>query len=372
VTRRIAIAAPATGDDEWRAARGPIERGWLTQGPEVAAFEEAMARRVGAAHAVATSSGTTALHLALAALGVGPGDEVVLPSFTWVATANAVLHCGGTPVLVDVEAHGFNIDAVAAARAVTPRTRAIIAVHQFGLCADVDALSAAAPGVAIVEDAACAAGAELRGRAAGSLGRAAIFSFHPRKTITCGEGGMITTADPELAARARSLRNHGASPPEPGAPPHRMADFDVVGFNHRMTDVQAAIGRVQLGKLDRFIAERDAFAAQYRRELAGVGWLRTPDAPADARHGWQSFVCTVLPGAPLTRDALMAALEARGVGTRPGTHAVHTLGHIRARLGELDLPVSRACAERTIALPLHNRMTADDVAHVAEQVRAVG
>ena len=207
----IAISSPSLGDEEWRALREPLESGWLTQGPKVKAFEEAFAERHGVHYALATTSCTTALHLALAALGAGPGDEVILPAFTWIATANVILYCGATPVFVDVERDTYNINCAAVESAVTARTRAVIPVHLFGLCADMDSLRTALPdNVKIVEDAACAAGAEYKSVTAGGLGDLGCFSFHPRKSIATGEGGMLTTNDDVLAARATALRNHGA------------------------------------------------------------------------------------------------------------------------------------------------------------------
>jgi len=359
---RIQIAAPATGDEEWQALREPLVDGWLTQGPRVAEFERAFAGRHGVARAIAAGSGTAALHLALVALGVGPGDQVVVPSFTWVATANAVIHAGAEPVLCDVDAESFDLDPERLAERITPAIRAVVPVHQFGRCADVDAIAAAAPGIPLIEDAACAAGAAYRGRPAGSLGAAGVFSFHPRKVITTGEGGMITTDDLALAGRAASLRNHGG----PG--------FELLGFNHRMSDLHAAIGAVQLAKLDRFIDERAAWAEIYRRELAELAWLRTPAPPSDGRHGWQAFVCMVSADAPRSRDELIAALAARGIETRPGTHAIHMLPHHRERLGHApgDFPVARACHERSLALPLHNRLTESDVAATIAALRALG
>lgn len=376
--RQIAIALPSTGEDEWLALREPLESGWLTQGPKVKAFEQAFAARHRVGHALATTSCTTALHLALAALGIGPGDEVIVPAFTWVATANAVLYCGATPVFVDVEPHTYNIDPELAAVAVTPRTRAAIPVHLFGLCADMDALRAALPKkVAIVEDAACAAGAAYKGRPAGALGAAACFSFHPRKSITTGEGGMLTTDDAALAARAEVLRNHGASVSEEarhlGPQPWLLPDFDELGFNYRMTDLQAAVGLVQLGKLDGFIAERDRWARWYMQELGSLGWLRPPAVPNGFEHAWQAFVTLVEGDAPRPRNELMARLQEKGVSTRPGTHAITELGYYRQRFGLAPgrFPVAAKLQAQTMALPLHNRMSADDYAYVVDALRSL-
>lgn len=378
--RRIQIAAPSVGEEEWHAAREPLESGWLTQGPKVAAFEEAFAARHDASHAIAVTSCTTALHLAVEALGIGAGDEVIVPSFTWVATANVVVHAGATPVLVDVDRETYNIDPKEVEQRLTPRTRAVMAVHMFGLCADVPALRDVLPAeVAVIEDAACAVGASLGHQSAGALGDVACFSFHPRKTITTGEGGMLTTNDETLAHRASVLRNHGASVAEEvrhaGPRPYLLPSFDFAGFNYRMTDIQAAIGLVQLGKLDRLLDERDAWAHYYRRELADISWLRAPAVPDTGRHGWQAFVCYVEPDeAPMSRNEIMEALQARGISTRPGTHAVHALGFYQERFGIVadDLPAARDCADNTLAIPLHNRMDASDYEYVVEALRALG
>jgi perosamine synthetase len=376
--RVVPIALPSTGADEWNAVRAPIFNGWLTQGPEVAAFERAFAERHAVKAAVATTSCTTALHLVLAAMGIGPGDEVIVPAFTWIATANAVLYCGARPVFVDVEPSTFNIDASLLHERLSERTRAIVAVHLFGLCADVEALRSAARGTPIVEDAACAAGASYAGRAAGGLGLAAAFSFHPRKSVTTGEGGMVTTNDAALAEAVVRLRNHGAGVSEEarhrGARPYLLPDFDVLGFNYRMTDLQAAVGRVQLGKLDRFIAERGRWAQLYADGLADLPWLRTPVEPAGYGHAWQSYVCQLdAETAPLSRDRIMEALHQDGVATRPGTHAVHMLGLYRERIGARpeDFPRARAAAENSLALPLHNRLERADVDYVIERLHAL-
>ncbi|MBL8377366.1 MAG: DegT/DnrJ/EryC1/StrS family aminotransferase [Burkholderiales bacterium] len=376
--RRIQISLPATGDEEWQALREPLATGWLTQGPKVAQFERDFAQRHSVRHALATTSCTTALHLILAAMEIGPGDEVIVPAFTWVATANVVLYVGATPVLVDVDPQSFNIDPAQVAAKVTARTRAIIAVHLFGLAADIDAIAAAAPGVPIIEDAACAAGSAYKDRPTGSLGLAGAFSFHPRKSVTTGEGGMVTTNDSALAKRADALRNHGASISEEqrhaGPRPYLLAEFNLLGFNYRMTDLQGAVGVVQFAKLDAFIDERARWAAFYRDALAKLSWLRLPSVPEGWRHGWQSFVCTVDPErAPMTRNAIMERLQSQGVSTRPGTHAIHMLGLYRERFGfgADDFPNARDCDRNTMAIPLHNRMTADDYSYVVRALCAL-
>lgn len=377
--RNIAISLPATGEEEWQATREPLMSGWLTQGPKVAEFERQFAERHAVPHALATTSCTTALHLILAGMGIGPGDEVIVPAFTWVATANVVLYCGATPVLADVDRDTCNIDSADIASRITSRTRAVIAVHLFGLCADMHALRAVVPAhIPIIEDAACAAGAAYRGVPAGGLGEAAAFSFHPRKSITTGEGGMVTTHNTALAQRMDQLRNHGASISEEqrhrGPRPYLLAEFNLMGFNYRMTDLQGAVGTVQLRKLDRYIDERDAMAQSYMRELGALPWLRMPRTPADGKHAWQAFVTYVNPeNAPLDRNALMEQLQERGIATRPGTHAVHMLGYYRERFGYQpdDYPGARDCDRNTMAIPLHNRMSMEDLLYVANTLKEI-
>lgn len=371
----ILIAQPVLGDEEYEALRKPLETGWVTQGPLVASFEQTFASYHGLDHALATTSCTTAMHLALSGLGVGPGDEIIVPAFTWVATPNVCHHVGAKPVFVDVEPGSYNIDPSRIAEAVTDRTRAIIPVHLFGLCADMDAIRAVLPdGIAILEDAACAAGARYLGRNgteryAGCLGDAGAFSFHPRKIITTGEGGMVTTNDPALARRMKEMRNHGATIPEEvrhhSSKPHHFPDFDEVGFNFRMTDLQGAIGVVQMTKLARFIQERQIWAAWYRHELKKLNWLTQPEIPVGGLHALQSYVCVVdEEAAPMTRDDIMDRLYEQGISTRPGTHAPALLGAYGHAPEEF--PVADRLARTTLALPLHNNMSEADYKRVAE------
>lgn len=377
--RNIAISLPLTGEEEWQAAREPLMSGWLTQGPKVAAFEKAFAERHQVKHALAVTSCTTGLHLALAGLDIGPADEVIVPAFTWVATANVVLYCNATPVFVDVDPKTYNLDIPQIASKVTERTKAVIAVHLFGRCVDIDALRAALPThVKIIEDAACAAGSDWKGRPAGSLGDVGVFSFHPRKSVTTGEGGMVTTNDFALAEIMDQMRNHGASISEEqrhrGPRPYLLPDFNLLGYNYRMTDLQGAVGLVQLSKLDKFIDERARWAEFYHDALRDIPWLRTPNADNSCRHGWQAYVTYVdAAKAPRPRNDIMQYLMDAGIATRPGTHAVHMLGYYRDRfnLKPEDFPGAQDCNDNTMAIPLHNRMTEEDYHYVVETLKAV-
>ena len=378
--RKIPIAVPSLGDEEWQAIREPLLSGWMTQGPKVAQFEKEFAQLHDAKHALAVTSCTTGLHLALAALGVGEGDEVIVPAFTWVATANVVLYCGATPVFCDVDTETFNIKLEDIASKITERTKAIIPVHLFGLCADIDAIRAVIPPhVKILEDAACAAGASYKNKPAGSLGDMAAFSFHPRKSITTGEGGMVTTNDKELNRLSEIMRNHGAEIPEEvrhnSAKPYLLPDFKMLGFNYRMTDLQAAVGLIQLKKLKSFIEERQAWAEYYTEKLKEISWLRPQVIPdIVTQHAWQAYVCYVHPEtAPLPRNDIMDILQQKGIATRPGTHAVHMLSFYKEKYGihPDDFPDARNCDRYTMAIPLHNKMTKEDFDYVIESIKEI-
>jgi perosamine synthetase len=377
--RNIAISLPTTGQEEWEALKGPIFSGWLTQGPRVAEMEKIFAERHNVKHAIAVSNCTTALHLALVALGIKAGDEVLVPAFTWVSTANAIMYCGATPVFVDVDPVTFNVDVADVAKKITKNTKAIIPVHLFGLCADIDAIKQIVPQLKIVEDGACAAGAAYKNRPAGSLGDIGCFSFHPRKSVTTGEGGMLTTNDNKLAEHLNMLRNHGASISEEqrhkGPKPYILPEFDMVGYNYRMTDLQGAVGVVQLKKLDQYIDERQIWADYYSKELASIKWLRTPQVDKNYKHGWQSYVLFIDEKiSPIKRNDLMELLQQKGIATRPGTHAVHMLNFYASsfNIKPSDFPGAFACNEYSMSIPLHNRMVKEDYEYIVAALKEIG
>ena len=377
--RVIQIAVPTTGDEEWQALREPLNSGWITQGPKVTAFENRFAEIHGASHALAVTSCTTGLHLILAGLGIGPGDEVIVPAFTWVSTANVILYCGATPVFVDVEADTHNISVSEVAKAVTSKTKAVMAVHLFGLCADIDGLRSVLPAhVKIIEDAACAAGASYKGQMAGTLGDAAAFSFHPRKSITTGEGGMVTTNDAALGEVMNKLRNHGAEISEEqrhhGPRPYILPEFNFLGYNYRMTDLQGAVGVVQIEKLQTLIAERQKWARYYVQALEEIDWLSMPVGAGVTHHALQAFVTRIHPDkAPMSRNDIMDKLMSLGIATRPGTHAVHMLGYYQQSFGfhEDDFPNAKLSDTQSMAIPLHNKMNQEDFDHVIAAIRSI-
>jgi len=344
----VRLARPAVGDEELAEIRAVLESGQLTMGPKVAEFEALLAGVAGTREAVAVSSGTAALHVAVLALGIGPRDEVLVPAYTFPATGNVVALAGAKPVLVDVDPVTMNIDPADAARRVTPRTKAVLAVHLFGRPARLEELP---DGLPVLEDAAGALGARRGDRPCGSLGSLACFSFHPRKIVTTGEGGGITTDDASLAEASRSLRHHGWSPS------HEYGDLPRPAFNYRLSDVLCALGIPQLRRLDELYAAYDRVARGYAARLAGLPVTLPATDPGD-RHGWQAYVIQLD-----DRDRVMAALRAEGVQCQIGTYALHRLGAYR---DQGAFPGADKAFERALALPLHTGLTDAELDRVAE------
>lgn len=360
----IPLTRPTIGPAELEAVAEVLASGWLTQGERVAAFERAVADYCGARHAVATSSCTAALHIALVALGVGPGDEVILPSMTFIATANAVRYCGATPVFAEIVPETFNLDPVAAEAAITPRTKAMVVVHQLGLPAELDAFDdiARRHGVHLVEDAACALGSRDRGRPIGGHGHTCCFSFHPRKVISTGEGGMVLTNDGRLADKLRRLRQHGMDVSDRerhGARELVTESYPVLGFNYRLTDVQAAIGVVQMQRLDGLLEQRRAIAEMYNRRLADHPYLLTAEAPPHAVPNYQSYAVRLTDDAPLGRDDVLRGLRQRGVAVKGGVMTIHREAAY-AGSSRYSLPRSERASDRSLLLPLFPDLTSDN------------
>jgi perosamine synthetase len=372
----IPLARPYTDEAEIAAVAEVIRSGWVSQGNRAMAFEHLVAEYVGARHAIATNACTSALHLALYLQGVGAGDEVICPSFTCMATANAIRHVGAWPRFVEIDARTFNLDPAAAEAAVTARTRAIMAVHQIGLAADMDALNAIARrhDLVVVEDAATALGGTYGTRRIGALGAPTTFSFHPRKIITTGEGGMLTTDDDALAERARIVRSHGASVSDLDR--HRArgtiyAAYPEVGFNYRLTDIQAALGVEQMRKLPWILSRKQEIARAYDTALADVAEVEVPFVPTGCTHSYQSYLVRLSPSARIDRDAILRALARHGISCRHGIAPLHLEPYYQGEYGAVRLPITEDVSRSTLFLPIFPAMTEADLTYIVADLKHV-
>lgn len=382
---KVPIARTSLLEHEIAQVLEPLRSGWLVQGPQVRAFEEKWCAFTGAKHSIAVTSCTAGLHLALAAVGFGPGDEAIVPAFTWVATANVVEHLGGKVVFCEIDPQTFNLDVRDAERRLTARTKAILPVHLFGLAADMADVCELARRhqLFVIEDAACGFGSRYHGQHVGTIGDLGAFSFHPRKAITTGEGGMITTHSDELAEKLRRLRDHGAALSDLqrhlGARPYLLSDHPDAGYNQRMTDIQGALGSAQMDRAAEIVAERQRLAARYNDAFADLSWLQTPTVTTGYEHGYQSYPCWFAPE-PLSPDRIqrvniqrnqwMDHLQQQGISTRPATHAVHMLGYYRDKYQLLpsDFPHAWAANDCSISFPLFHGMTTAEQDYVIEHV----
>jgi perosamine synthetase len=391
---KIPIARASFTELEIQSVLEPLRSGWLVQGPKVQEFESKWSSFTKSEHSIAVTSCTSALHLSLAALGIGPGDEVVVPAFTWISTANVVEHLGASVVFVDVDIQTFNIDVSQIEQKITPKTKAIIPVHLFGLPADMDPIieTARRYSLSVLEDAACGFGSTYYGAHVGTLANAGCFSFHPRKAITTGEGGMVTTSDDKMAARIRRLRDHGASISDlqrhVGQKPYLLPDFPDAGYNQRMTDIQAALGSAQMDRALAIVQERQRLANRYNEAFDGLDWLATPHKQEGFGHSYQSYPCLFQPkkvnsalvskdkGAICevneARDAWMDTLQVAGISTRPATHAVHMLGYYaeKYKYKPEDFFGAFAADKCSISLPLFHGMTDIEQDYVITTVRS--
>jgi len=373
---RINVMLPYLGEQEVDAVTEVLRSGWVAQGPKVAAFESAFAATMQAEHAVAVSSCTTALHLALVVAEVGPGDEVVIPSFSFIATTNAVVYVGAQPVFADVDVTTGNLTAETVSAALTDKTSAVIVVDQGGVPVDLDAIRAACDrrGITVIEDAACGSGSTYKGRPVGSGAEITAWSFHPRKIITTGEGGMITTSRHDWADRARRLREHAMSVSAADRHASVLApaeSYDEVGYNFRMTDLQAAVGLVQLKRLPEIVARRRELGATYAKHIQEIPELRTVADPSWGTCNFQSYWVEVAPSSPLSRDGLLIRLAEADISARRGIMSAHRQPPYAHLADPGSLPISEHLTDNTLILPLFHQMSESEQARVIDVVRTV-
>ena len=366
------ITEPFFDEEEIRLVKQALDSKWVTQGAFTAQFEQLFSEAQQVSNAIATTSCTAALHLSLLALGVGPGDEVIVPAFTWVTSAHAIEYTGAKAVFLDVDPNTFNLDPKNLDAALTCRTKAIIVVHLFGKAAPMrDVLEfAKVNNLRVIEDAACAVGTKYEGKFVGDFGDLGCFSFHPRKVITTGEGGMVTTSDEELVKSVMALRNHGATPGSGlvNSKPYSMGSCDVLGMNLRMSDIQAAVGVAQMSKLRQLLEERRRLALRYTDALSELNWIQVPQD--DQGHTYQSFVILVREGGYKFRNKLMESLAGSRIQTRPGTHSVHQLGYYAKKYGYRpeDYPSAVYCENNSVTLPIFPSMSAEQQDEVINKI----
>jgi perosamine synthetase len=371
----IPITKPYLGEEEKQVVSQVIESGWVSQGPKVAEFEERFAEYVGARYAVATTSCTTALHAALAVSGLGHGDEVIVPSLSFIATANSVVYCNAIPVFADIDPETCNIDVEKIEGAITKKTKAVMPVHQMGLPADLDAIQKIANkyNLIVIEDAACAIGSEYKGKKIGGHGNIACFSFHPRKIITTGEGGMITTDDPEIAARLRRFRHHGMSVSDIErhvANKIIIETYPDLGYNYRMTDIQAAMGLEQVKRLPFIIKTRRQIAGIYDEALSKIPYVRVPQVPTYAFHNYQSYWIELLESAPVDRNMLMSKLLEKGIATRRGIMAIHMEPYYKD-YSRQSLPTTEKITMNTVLLPLYPTLSSEEQSYITNSLKEI-
>jgi perosamine synthetase len=372
----IPIAKPYLTEEEAKAAYDTILTGWITQGPKVQEFEEKFAAYTGAKYAVAVSNCTTALHLSLIVAGIGAGDEVICPSMSYIATANAIHYVGATPVFAEVQPATYNLDAADAEKRITDKTRAILLVHQIGMPADIDAFKQLSHkyGLKLIEDAACAAGSAYKGCKIGSHSELVCFSFHPRKVISTGDGGMITTNREDYYNRLRLLRQHGMSVNDRlrhEANKIIFEDHVEIGYNYRMTDIQAAVGIKQLEKLDWLVAQRRKIAAAYNQAFRNMDFFRLPEEADGCLSNYQSYSLYLKHSCPVPRNALMQQLLDKGVASRRGIMNSHRETAYKGAHKHAGLETSEDLQDNSIILPLYVPMEEQEIAYIIENVREI-